>query len=139
MIAGNVVGAFGLGSYGVLLFSRILEGCGFAMCSVAGIVLINMWYPNKNTGLFVGIFVMFAAIASVLSLNLALPLSESFGLASVWWITAAMSAIFTVLFVLFVKEAPAPAAADGGPAVPEAKPQLASVLKNGAVIAICVA
>lgn len=139
MIAGNVVGALGLGSYGVLLFSRILEGCGFAMCSVAGIVLINMWYPDKNTGLFVGIFVTFAAIASVLSLNLALPISETAGLASVWWITAAASAVFTVLFVLLVKEAPAPAPVGGEDAAPAAKPQLAPVLKNGAVIAICVA
>lgn len=87
-VLGNIVGVFGLDNYTVLLSSRILEGCGFAMASVAGIVLINMWFPDKNTGLFVGIFVTFAAVASVVALNLALPMVTSFGMASVWWITA---------------------------------------------------
>ena len=141
-VLGNVVGAFGLENYGVLLLSRILEGCGFAMCSVAGIVFVNMWYPNKNTGLFVGIFVTFAAIASVIALNLALPITEMWGLASVWWLTAFVSACLTVLFVIFVKEAPAPGAASGEGA-PEAsaadKPSLVAGLKSAPVLLVCCA
>lgn len=140
-VVGNIVGVFGLDNYGILLFSRILEGCGFAMASVAGIVLINMWYPDKNTGLFVGIFVTFAATASVIALNLALPMVTAFGMASVWWATAFGAAIFTVLFWMFVKEAAPQGALDGAPegAASMAKPSLARVLTSAPVLMICLA
>ena len=141
-VLGNIVGVFGLDNYTVLLSSRILEGCGFAMASVAGIVLINMWFPDKNTGLFVGIFVTFAAVASVVALNLALPMVTSFGMASVWWITALGTAIFTVLFWMFVKEASpqeTPQGAEGVPAPSMTKPSLKRVLTSGPVLCICLA
>lgn len=139
-VLGNIVGVFGLGDYGVLLFSRILEGCGFAMASVAGIVLINMWYPDKNTGLFVGIFVTFAAVASVVALNLALPMVDAFGMASVWWSTAFGAAVFTVLFWMFVKETAPAGTAEGAPAgAPLAKPSLGRVLTSASVLLICLA
>lgn len=153
-IIGNIIGVFGLDNYGVLLFSRIFEGCGFAMASIAGIVFCQMWFPNKNTGLFIGIFVTFAAIASVLTLNVALPISQMWGLASVWWLTAFVSACLTVLFVMFVKEAPAPDPApapegapegEAGSAAPEpapagppmGKPSLASVITSPSVMLVC--
>lgn len=136
MIIGNIVGALGINSYPVLLFSRILEGCGFAMCSVAGIIFVNMWFPDKNTGLFVGIFVTFASIASLIALNTAMPIAASLGMASVWWITAACSAVLTVLFVLIVKEAVPQGAAGKSPA---SQARLLPVLKNGRIIAICFA
>lgn len=141
-IFGNIVGVFGLDNYAVLLFSRILEGCGFAMASVAGIVLINMWFPDKNTGLFVGIFVTFAAVASVVALNLALPMVVSYGMASVWWVTALGTAVFTVLFFMFVKEAApqsAPQGEAGGPAPAMGAPSLVRVLTSAPVICICLA
>jgi Nitrate/nitrite transporter len=141
-VLGNIVGVFGLDNYTVLLSSRILEGCGFAMASVAGIVLINMWFPDKNTGLFVGIFVTFAAVASVVALNLALPMVTSFGMASVWWITALGTAIFTVLFWMFVKEASpqeTPQGAEGVPAPSMTKPSIKRVLTSGPVLCICLA
>ena len=136
MIAGNVVGALGIGSYPVLLLSRILEGIGFAMVSVAGIVLINMWFPDKNSGLFVGIFMTFAAVASVLALNFALPIAIALGMTSLWWITAGVSAVLTVLFAMVVKEAAPPA---GAPGAPMEKPQLAPIFKNGMIMALCIA
>lgn len=141
-VLGNIVGVFGLDNYAVLLFSRILEGCGFAMASVAGIVLINMWFPDKNTGLFVGIFVTFAAVASVVALNLALPMVTSYGMASVWWATALGTAVFTVLFWMFVKEAApqgAPQGEAGGPPPAMGKPSLSRVLTSGPVICLCLA
>ena len=130
MILGNVIGAFSLTNFPLLLLSRVIEGCSFAFVSIAGIVFINMWYPDKNTGLFVGIFMTFASIASVLALNTALPITAQLGLASVWWIVAGLGVVFEILFILFVKEA-APAEGEGGPAP---KASIAPILRNGRVI-----
>lgn len=130
MICGNVIGVFSLTNFPLLLLSRIIEGCSFAFVSIAGIVFINMWYPDKNTGLFVGIFMTFASIASVIALNTALPITSTLGLASVWWIVAGISVVFEILFILIVKEA-APAAGEGGPAP---KASIAPILRNGRVV-----
>lgn len=144
MIVGNVIGAFGIDNYGVLLFSRILEGCAFAIWNVAGIVLIGMWYPGKNNGLFIGIFMTFVAIASFIALNTAVPISNALGETSLWWIVAGLTLVFTALFAIFVKEAPKEAepAKDEQQANPQPasaeKPNLLDVFKNGKVMAICV-
>ncbi|WP_251213163.1 MFS transporter [Adlercreutzia murintestinalis] len=130
MICGNVMGALCIGSYPLLLISRIIEGCAFAFVCVAGIVFINMWFPDKNTGLFVGIFMTFASIASVIALNTALPLTMSLGLTSAWWVVAALSVVFTLLFVAIVKEPPAPEGAGGS----APKASILPVLSNGRVI-----
>lgn len=130
MICGNIIGAFSLTNFPLLLLSRVIEGCSFAFVSIAGIVFINMWYPDKNTGLFVGIFMTFASIASVIALNTALPITAQLGLVSVWWIVAGLSVVFEILFVLIVKEA-APAEGEGGPAP---KASIAPILRNGRVI-----
>lgn len=132
MICGNVIGAFSLGNYTLLLLSRVIEGCSFAFVSIAGIVFINMWFPDKNTGLFVGIFMTFASIASVIALNTALPIVLGLGLASAWWITAAISLIFEILFISIVKEAPAPT----GESAEQPKASIAPILKNGRVLSM---
>lgn len=134
MILGNVMGALCIGSYPLLLVSRIIEGCAFAFVCVAGIVFINMWFPDKNTGIFVGIFMTFASIASAIALNTALPLTMSVGLTGAWWAVAAMSVVFTILFVAIVKEPPAPEGA-GGPAP---KASIMPVLTNGRIICMAV-
>lgn len=131
MIAGNVIGAFSLTNYPILLFSRVIEGCSFAFVSTAGIVFINMWYPDKNNGLFVGIFMTFASIASVIALNTSLPITTSLGLSSTWWMVAGISVVFIILFALIVKEG-APAG-EGGPA-PQAS--IAPILRNGRVLSM---
>lgn len=83
LVVGNVLGAFSE-SYPLLLASRIIEGVAFAMITTAGIVLINMWYPDKNTGLFIGIFTTFAAVANVIAMNTVLPITTSMGIKSIW-------------------------------------------------------
>ena len=129
LVVGNLLGGIST-TYPVLLLSRIIEGVAFAMITTAGIVLINMWFPDKNTGLFIGIFTTFAAVASVIAMNTALPITMALGLKSVWWIVAAISAVFTVLFALVVKEA-APA---GGPAGGMPPVKLSGVLTNRDVV-----
>ncbi len=106
MVLGNVLGGFAIDNYPLLLFSRILEGCAFAIWNIAGVTLINMWYPDKNNGLFIGTFMTFAAIASFIMLNVAVPISNAVGMTSLWWGVAILTIVFTGLFALVVKEAP---------------------------------
>lgn len=139
MVIGNVIGAFSLNNYPLLLFSRILEGCAFAIWNVAGVVLVNMWYPGKNNGLFIGIFMTFAAIASFIMLNAAVPITQALGTASLWWIVAGLTLVFTILFALFVKEPEAEAAdAQATSASTAEKPSLSRIFTNKAVMALCV-
>jgi predicted MFS family arabinose efflux permease len=144
MIVGNILGAICIDSYPLLLVSRIIEGCSFAMCIVAAVVFINMWFPDKNTGLFIGIFSTFAAIASVIALNAALPVVDALGITSVWWIVAGISAVVSALFALMVKEAlpqetAATAGTPDGSARPRPEASLILVLRNGGVIALSIA
>lgn len=134
LVVGNVLGAFS-GSYPLLLASRIIEGVAFAMITTAGIVLINMWYPDKNTGLFIGIFTTFAAIANVIAMNTVLPITTTMGIKSIWWIVAGITVVCAVLFALVVKEA-VPA---GGPTGDMPKVKLSDVMGNRGVImlALC--
>ena len=77
MVCGNVIGAFGIESFAILLFSRVVEGCAFAFVAIAGIVFINMWFPDRNTGLFTGIFMSFISIGSIVALNCVYPLTSA--------------------------------------------------------------
>ncbi len=133
MVCGNVIGAVGVDNYAVLLVSRILEGCAFAFVAIAGIVFVNMWFPNKNTGLFVGIFMTFISIGSIIALNCMIPITTAYGLASAWWVTAIISALMTVVFLSVVREAPM-SASEGSEA---SKPSIAPILKNKRVMMIC--
>ncbi len=134
MVCGNVIGAFGIESFAILLFSRVVEGCAFAFVAIAGIVFINMWFPDRNTGLFTGIFMSFISIGSIVALNCVYPLTSAYGLASAWWLAAIVAALLTVLFVVVVKEAPAPAQGGGGN-LPKAS--LTPILKNQRVMLLC--
>lgn len=103
----------GIDSYVVLLASRVLEGCAFAFVAIAGVVFVNIWFPNKNTGLFVGIFMTFISIGSIVALNCMIPLTTAYGLASAWWVTAIVSAVMTAVFLFVVGEAPVSDAGSG--------------------------
>ena len=133
MICGNVIGALGIDSYVVLLASRVLEGCAFAFVAIAGVVFVNIWFPNKNTGLFVGIFMTFISIGSIVALNCMIPLTTAYGLASAWWVTAIVSAVMTAVFLFVVGEAPVSDAGSGE----ISKPSLVPILKNKRVMMIC--
>ena len=132
MICGSVLGSFALENFALLLVSRIIEGASFIFVSIAGIVLVNMWFPDKNNGLFVGIFMTTASVGSLIILNSAIPLSNAFGIAGVWWFIDAVTAAFVILFALIVKED----APTGGEAAPKAA--IAPILKNKRILSISV-
>lgn len=133
---GNVMGALSLDNFTMLLISRIVEGCAFAMVSIAGVVFIDAWFPEKQ-GLFNGLYTTFGAIGSFAALNGVLPLYDAVGLSGIWWITATAIAAFAVLVVFFVEDVnQAAIGLDGEQAAPAEKPRLGDVLSRKTLVLI---
>lgn len=133
LILGNVLGAI-TNSYGLLLVSRAIEGIAFSMIILVGIVLISGWFAEGGAGTAIGIYTTFPAIASVIAMNVALPITKSLGMSSIWWIVAALSVLSFVLVMLVI---PAPQKQPGDPAVE--KVSLVEAASNGKIwlLAIC--
>lgn len=136
-LLGNIMGALSIANFPLLLASRIIEGSAFAMVSIAGVVFINAWFPEKQ-GLFNGLYTTFGAIGSALALNAVLPISQATGLVGVWWVTSAVIALFAVLFFLVVKEVKQTVPIGAGDQAPS-DGGIASVLKLKSLVAIGVA
>ncbi len=131
---GNIIGAF-TNSYYVLLISRAIEGISFAMIILVGVVLISDLFGDK-AGSTTGIFTTFAAVGSVIAMNLTLPVVNSLGLNSIWLVVAALSALSFILVALIIKEPDAKAENDDASSK---KASLAEAISNGSLwlVAIC--
>ncbi|MEI5992491.1 MFS transporter [Candidatus Enterococcus mansonii] len=100
---GNVLGAFS-NSFWLLLISRAVEGISFSMIIMVGIVLINFWFKDVGSGIATGLWGTFSALGSMLAMNLFKPLSQQYGLRSLWVIIAGFSVLFLALYLLFLDE-----------------------------------
>lgn len=110
LVLGNILGAFSVtadsvSNYTLLLFSRILEGVSFSMINLIAMVLIGAWFQKGSSGIAIGIFGTFSATASMVGMNLYLPVFRSFGLPAVWFFTAILAGI-AVLGFLFLLDDP---------------------------------
>ena len=103
LVAGNLMGAFSTTSYTMLLISRTLEGVSFSMIIMVGIVMISQWFAGGNVGLAIGIYTTFPAVASVIAMNVSVPIAHSMGLNSIWIIMTAMSAVAFILVLVVIK------------------------------------
>lgn len=99
---GNVIGIFS-SSFSMLLFSRVIEGISFSTIVMIGVVLINYWFKDSpKLGVAIGLFTTFPAAASLISMNIFLPLSEKYGLFFSWYLIGILAVVLTVLYVLFI-------------------------------------
>ena len=114
--------------------SRAIEGISFAMIILVGVVLISDLFGDK-AGSTTGIFTTFAAVGSVIAMNLTLPVVNSLGLNSIWLVVAALSALSFILVALIIKEPDAKAENDDA----SLKASLAEAISNGSLwlVAIC--
>lgn len=90
-------------SYTMILISRAIEGIGFALIILLGIVLINTWFKPEESGIPTGIFLTFPAVAPFVMFNVAGKIAASAGWNSLWFIGAAIAGIALVLFALFIE------------------------------------
>ncbi|WP_448949840.1 MFS transporter [Labrys neptuniae] len=101
-LAAIVMGS-GLGAvtshYGVLLASRILEGLGYLMITVAGPAILNRISPAGQRDLAFGLWSCFMPAGMAIAL-LAGPFFD--GWRSLWWTSAAISALAILVVCMLV-------------------------------------
>jgi nitrate/nitrite transporter NarK len=112
-----------------MLFSRLIEGVGMGLIAVAAPAAIAMWFPPAKQGAPMGIWATWVPVGSVLMFILAPAMAVSLGWQSVWWFSAAFSALAFVLVAAFMRPPPALEAGSGGPEAGEA-PSLGKALAN---------
>lgn len=103
--AGAVVGALS-GSYGMLMFSRVLEGMGMGLIGVIAPATIAMWFPPERQGTPMGIWATWVPVGSVLMFNLAPALTGSAGWQSVWWVGAGFAVVMMLAHGALIRQPP---------------------------------
>lgn len=110
LVLGNMLGAASVNgaevtNYTLLLISRIIEGVSFSMINMMAMVFIGEWFKEGSSGVAIGIFGTFSALASMFGYNFYLPVFTRFGLRSVWIVTAILAAIALLGFILLLDDA----------------------------------
>lgn len=109
LVVGNLMGAMAVNqtevtNYPLLLISRVIEGISFSMINTIGMVFIGNWFADGGTGTAIGIFGTFSALASMVAMNLYLPIYRNFGMNSIWYFTALLCGIALVGFVFLLED-----------------------------------
>ncbi|OJG28311.1 hypothetical protein RU98_GL001559 [Enterococcus caccae] len=100
---GNIGGAVS-SSFWTLMISRAIEGISFSMIIMVGVVLINFWFKDGNSGTATGLWGTFSALGSMLAMNLFKPVAQVWGLRSLWMIIAGVSLFLLCLYFLLLDE-----------------------------------
>lgn len=109
LVLGNIIGAFCVNNeiitnYPLLLVSRIIEGLSFAVINLIAMVFIGEWFKEGSSGIAIGIFGTFSALASLISPNLFPFVFQNYGLRFVWIITIVLSAIALLGFMFLLDD-----------------------------------
>lgn len=116
LIVGGGAGALA-GSAGLLLASRVVEGIGMGLITVAAPAIIAAWFPPHKQGMAMGLWATWVPVGNVLMYNLAPAASAAWGWQAVWWGSAGFAALAFALFAGLMRmpavTAAAPPAGDG--------------------------
>jgi predicted MFS family arabinose efflux permease len=105
MIAGAALGALSRG-FGMLLFSRMLEGVGNVLIFIMTPALIAMWFPPARRGLPMGIWASSTPVGNILTWLVIPRLVASIGWRGAWWVSGAFTALIFILFWVLMRPAP---------------------------------
>jgi DHA1 family inner membrane transport protein len=110
--AANVLSAVA-GSYGLLLFSRFLDGVPHgAFFGVASLVAADLARPGRQ-GRAVAMVMIGLSVANVVGVPAATWLGQHLGWRSAFWVAAALAVLTTALVLAFVPACPGDAEATG--------------------------
>lgn len=99
-LVGSLVGTFATG-FGVMLFSRALEGVALGLCNVSAFAVIAAFFPPEKRGLPNSLNTASYTVSVFLMMNVAVPLNTDFGWQGVWWFVNALS-VLALLAALFL-------------------------------------
>ncbi len=103
MLTGALLGA-SAGMYNTLFASRLVEGVGLSLIAVIGPAAISAWFPAERRGLPMGIWATWVSLGSLLVYNLAPPVETAGGWQAVWWMSAGLTGVAAILYLLFFRE-----------------------------------
>jgi MFS family permease len=131
ILLGAVLGVLST-STGGLLASRVIEGIGTSFMAVLAPAIIAQWFVARRRGTAMGIWAAWVPIGTAAMLLAAPALAQGAGWRSVWWLGAGYALVVTVLYLAFVRPAPAIATgtAQSSAAVPDRGVTSAQVLRN---------
>lgn len=113
LVLGNIIGILS-NSFSVLLVSRVIEGISFSTIVMIAVVLINDWFKDSSySGTAIGIFTTFPATASLIGMNVFLPLSTKFGVFASSYLLGGLGFILVILYYFFIDEPQAEGAEEG--------------------------
>ena len=117
-ITGCVIGALSP-NLPVLLFGRLIEGCGLGMTGVICSTTISQYFRGKKLGLPMAIWSTWFAVGSALGSLLSSRIGYGFGTwRASWWAGAVLAAIGFVIFAVVVRENSAAFSAPAGEQLP---------------------
>lgn len=87
----------------LLMASRVLEGAGAGLISIAVPTVISRWFPPEKRGLPTGIWSSWQFVAQALCFFFGVELTEYFGWRGVWWSGILLGAAALLLCLLCLK------------------------------------
>lgn len=86
-----------------LIFSRVLEGVGAGLITVAAPMTISAWFPPEKQGFPMGLWASWQLVAQAFCFLVGAPLTQCFGWRGVWRLSLLLAAAALVLGALFVR------------------------------------
>jgi MFS family permease len=105
LVIGSSLGAIAT-TAGAMLTSRVIEGIGLGLITVAAPAIIAMWFPADRQGTPLGIWATWVPLAAITAAVIAPRITASRGWQSVWWLAAGLALITVVLSMLFMRQPP---------------------------------
>ncbi len=102
---GAVLGIFAE-SIVVMMISRVIEGIGVGIISVAAPSVISMWFPEEKRGLPMGIWGSWQMVGQSLVFFLAVDIMTGFGWKGMWGTGILLCAAAFILYAVKVKKPP---------------------------------
>ncbi len=100
-LVGSLVGTFATG-FGLMLFSRALEGVALGLCNVSAFAVIAAFFPPEKRGLPNSLNTASYTVSVFLMMNVAVPLNTDFGWQGVWWFVNALSVLALLAALFFI-------------------------------------
>lgn len=103
IVAGSVIGSIAQ-NYGLMLFSRFIEGIGLMFLVTIGPASVGSAFSDEKRGTAMGLLMCFMSFGQIIALNIAPVIAENSSWRNFWWLSAAFGIVCLVLWILFIRK-----------------------------------